>query len=261
MKYFRQVTGASTLRELDTPTLLKFDAWLKSQTQWADSYRLMFVSKIQAVISYGKKRGFDVEEIDKALSRLVVVERPKIRNKYESKPITVSDWKALFAATDGKKLERAMVLMGLNCALYCQDLSDLLWKYINLEAGTLVMDRGKTGFLRVSTLWPETIAALNAIKPAVISPELPVFCSRRGTAYKADSLRDLFIPIRPVGLEFNQLRDGAYTSSCGAGIAFQLCQIVAGHATGAGESDKYICRNPLMVKPACEAIYAMYMIG
>jgi integrase len=255
-KNFVQITGATTLRELTTEALLNFDRWLKAHKEWSDVYRLNIIKKIRSVISYGRKRGMNAEEIGKALDRMIVVERPTVQDNYTANPISKADWQTLYGNTEGKAVERAMVLMGLNCAFYLQDLSDVQWSEIDLEAATLVMARGKTGFLRVATLWPETVAALQAIRPA--NAEGSIFRSRHGTAYKAHSLRNLFNAIRPTGTEFNQLRDAAQTAAVRAEISLPLVKLLAGHAIG-GETDKYIARGPEMVAPACEAIRAAYM--
>lgn len=57
-------------------------------------------------------------------------------------------------------------------------------------------------------------------------------------------------------VEFQHIRDGAYTASVENGADFAHAQILAGHKTGM--SDRYVKRNPMMVADVCEAIERHY---
>ena len=88
-----------------------------------------------------------------------------------------------------------------------------------------------------------------------------VFKSSRGDRYHPHSYSKIFGKLRessgvPVEVEFNRIRDGAFTASCKSTVDSRLANIVAGHASGM--SDHYIARNPLIVKPACDAIEKDY---
>src|SRR5262249_38397348 len=54
---------------------------------------------------------------------------------------------------------RAMILLGVNCALGNTDCSDLSTHHVNLDAGWLDYPRPKTGIPRRCPLWPETVEA------------------------------------------------------------------------------------------------------
>ena len=56
---------------------------------------------------------------------------------------------------------------------------------------------------------------------------------------------------------FSHLRDGGYTASSNAlGVDAKFAELLAGHKTGM--KDKYVLRNPQIVKPASDAVYAAY---
>ncbi len=62
---------------------------------------------------------------------------------------------------------RAMVLLGLNAALGNTDVAGLAWSSVDLKAGVVDAPRSKTGIARRCVLWPETVAALGAVRKAV----------------------------------------------------------------------------------------------
>ncbi len=63
--------------------------------------------------------------------------------------------------------------------------------------------------------------------------------------------------LEPLGVTFNHLRDGGYAAAANAlGVEAKFAELLAGHKTGM--KDKYVLRNPRVVKPATDAIYAAY---
>jgi hypothetical protein len=58
-------------------------------------------------------------------------------------------------------------------------------------------------------------------------------------------------------VEYNWLRDGAYTAAVVTKVPLMLCQRLAGHRAP-GITDHYVARNPEIVGPACEAVYKHY---
>jgi integrase len=154
-----------------------------------------------------------------------------------------------------------MLLLGLNGALYMEDLCDLQWGALDLDAGTLISRRKKTGkCIRVATLWPETIAALRALPRRGNSPY--VFTSPHGTRYnkntKINDFRDLRTAAKLEAVTFSHIRDGAYTSAAQApGVDEKFARLLAGHKSH-GLQDRYVLRNPEIVRPACDAVYRAY---
>jgi integrase len=70
---------------------------------------------------------------------------------------------------------RAMILLGINCALGNTDCGRLTRRRINLKTGWLHYPRTKTGVERHCPLWPETIEALKRVWTARKTPAEPAF--------------------------------------------------------------------------------------
>lgn len=86
---------------------------------------------------------------------------------------------------------RAMVFLGLNCALGNHDVGSLPLSAINLEAGWLDYPRPKTAIHRRCWLWPETIAAIKEAIEARPTPkderaEGLVFVTRYGKSWSKE---------------------------------------------------------------------------
>ena len=59
------------------------------------------------------------------------------------------------------------------------------------------------------------------------------------------------------GVQFCQLRDGAYTAAIEAGIDITHCEILLGHSIGTAK-DAYLKRRPALLAAACAAIETHY---
>ena len=57
-------------------------------------------------------------------------------------------------------VDRAMVLLGINCGMYPKDMADLPRNAVDLERAWIDFPRMKTALERECPLWPETVAAL-----------------------------------------------------------------------------------------------------
>jgi integrase len=89
---------------------------------------------------------------------------------------------------------------------------------INLDEGTPVMDRGKTGVRRVAMLWRRTIDAIREYQPANPHKSEYVFVSRSGARFGDDHIsRNLTRHSDAFGLpksvQFAPIRDGAYSAA------------------------------------------------
>ena len=110
-------------------------------------------------------------------------------------------------------------------------------------------------------LWNETVAALTALPRG--GSEY-VFVSPTGTRYSKNAkINDFADTLRvKAGVDSSvtwaQIRDGAYTAAAHApGVDEKFARLLAGHKA-AGLQDKYVRRNPEIVKPACDAVYEAY---
>ena len=219
--------------------------------------------QIKGVLSLASRGELDAGQIAGCLSRVKAkLYSPPDTTEDNPRPISPDDFRRLLAAsakTRTPDVWRAMLLISLNAALYLEDVSGLKWDGFDLEAGTFVGRRRKRGrCLRVATLWPETLAALKALPRHGDSPY--VFVSRVGTKFKATSLRVSFKAwSRPdlAHVSWSHLRDGAYTAASHGSPDERLARLLAGHKAP-GLSDKYVVRNPSIVRPACDAVYRVY---
>lgn len=75
---------------------------------------------------------------------------------------------------------RAMILLGVNCAMGNTDLARLPISVIDLKNAMIDYPRPKTGELRKAPLWPETVAAINKVSLSVQFPAIlpmTIYCS------------------------------------------------------------------------------------
>jgi len=216
--------------------------------------------KVKAVIAFAlKSHDLDSAQVSAALDRCKVLWTTDEIPEYQPTPIRRDHLHALLK-TAGDGPWRAWILMGLNCAMYLQELSELEWKHIDLAAGTLSMRRVKTKFPRAATLWPETIEALKLLRQAPTY----VFTSPQGTRFKSTQSRcNEFAKLRdktegvPESVSFAALKDGAFTHTArGTAGDGRIAKILAGHSSGL--EDAYNLRDPSIVRPACDAVYAHY---
>ncbi|MCL5281311.1 MAG: tyrosine-type recombinase/integrase [Planctomycetes bacterium] len=84
---------------------------------------------------------------------------------------------------------RAMIWLGVNCGLGCTDCALIRWENLDLQSRRMDYPRIKTGIDRNLRLWPETIAALEAVRTwsvnhrRPVGPEDLVFRTKQGNPY------------------------------------------------------------------------------
>jgi integrase len=253
-------TGLVTVRTLPEVTVERFTAYgdAINAKGWCSEYVADNFGRVRRVIRFGLRRGMDAGQIRSALDRAAVLAAPKRKKSYSPSPIKVADFQRLLTAAGDDESMTAALLLSLNACLYAAELLDVEWDDLDLEVGTYLSDRAKTGIIRAAALWPRTIAALKRV------PCTPgkVFKSSRGDAYHPNSFRKLFATLRkvakvPASIEYNSIRDGAYTAAVASGVPEQLARVMAGHKAP-GLADHYIARNPRMTEPACQAVEQVY---
>lgn len=158
---------AKAAKRLGPPALAKFVQMVRTVFIFAYKSDL-----IEVPIKYG-------DQFDKPPRRVMRLERAK----KDAKLIGAADvWKLLDNADVQMK---AMILLGLNAGYGQADCSVLKRSDLRARPGWLVSPRQKTGIERRCPLWPETIAALEAvhrIRPASLHPADSdcVFITTRG---------------------------------------------------------------------------------
>ncbi len=104
------------------------------------------------------------------------------RNGHGPRMFTTKQLRAILDAAD--PTAKAIILVGLNCAMGNSDVASLETTAVDLEAGWLQHARGKTAIPRRVPLWPETVAAIKeslAARPrAAANCARYLFLSRRG---------------------------------------------------------------------------------
>lgn len=251
-KTFTESVNVETLMELTAQKFITWNDGLKAQG-YAGPTIEQNIKCVRSVISFGIKRGLDAREVDGCLSVSKVIEMPESLVK-DPKPISREDWDCLMAACN-TDVEVAFLLLSMNCCLYCQDVTTMLWSELNLDKGLYQTRRGKTGVVRAATLWNRTVEVLKKLPKT----GKHVFTSPNGSAYHVETIRCWFKDIRTaagLNVEHNQIRDGAYTVAASTGN-MTASLLLAGHKLQ-GEADHYVQRNPGMVRQACEAVEFSY---
>jgi integrase len=118
------------------------------------------------------------------------------RQRQGPRLLDASDLRRVIEAAD--PVLRAATLLGLNCGFGAQDCSDLTLADLDRRPGWVELPRRKTGLPRRCPLWPETVAALAAVRatrhrPAAGVPADRVFLSAGGR----ELVRDTGGPGRP----------------------------------------------------------------
>lgn len=249
---FVEAVEVAKLRDLTQEQVVEYADSVHEAAQTPTYARQRF-GAIKAIINYPTKRGKWAEDAKRALALCSVLVPPQ-KSSTDPDPISPEAFRALYAASDQQV--KTMLLLALNCCMYGGEVAALDWSDLDLDKGTLVTARNKTKVVRVATLWPETVAALRELPRKAEA----LFLTEAGTQADYLSVYRLFKRVRKLaqqeGVQFSQIRDGAYTSAVEGGVDLNTCRLLAGHATGI--SDHYVKRRPQMTSAACEAIHRAY---
>jgi integrase len=286
---FTKAMGVRTLKDV---TKEKVNAWAsKLLERYSPKMARNRLARVRVVLRYNEKHEHDLFNCQRLLRYIAALELPE-QELPDPKPISVADFQKLLNAAQAWAKEDdhftywpAMLLTALNCCYYAIDLIRLPVAAVDLAKGTICFDRGKTNTARVAVLWPRTVEALKPILAGREKRKLVFETYRRGGWSRSGFVKAFnklrqragfhFFPIdvgedeadrtkrkklvAPKGLpslEFNQIRDGAYTAAIEGGAEPMHAQILAGHRTGI--KDSYVKRNPKMVADACASIEKHY---
>lgn len=94
--------------------------------------------------------------------------RAEAREERGDSYFTPEQLRRMVELADGETL--AIVLLMINAAVGREDISHLQWKHVDLQHACFRQPRRKTASHRAIPLWPETIEALESIRPEVPDP-------------------------------------------------------------------------------------------
>lgn len=246
--------GVKYARDLTQPIIERYYAEVIGEYDKGKSaayVKSRFV-KVKAILNWGVQRSTDKADCRAALDLCSILVAPE----YDADPcpITPNEFGALLDYADTRM--KAVLLLGLNCAMHSGEIGKTLKADIDLKARTLEGKRSKTHQRRAAWLWKRTANAIKAYQAEHPHQSETLFVSRTGKALTGESIRQLFVTLRNKAgvpnVKLEGLRDAAYT------IANQTdsyyVKFLAGH-TIKDESKKYVVRgdNP-NVRACCEAI-------
>ncbi len=199
------------------------------------------VTRVRVVFKYA----YDAEIVDKPFRFGPLFKRPskavlrKERRKKGIRAFTASDIQTLL--TDATVPMKAMILLGINSGMGNTDIALLPESAIDWKHAWLDYPRRKTNIERTAKLWPETIAALKAVKqsrPGDRTDETRglLFVTKRGQSWSKGTNDN------PITKEFRKLLD-----SCGIyrpGLSFYALRHT--FETVAGESLDQVAVNHIM---------------
>ena len=256
---FVEFTKFKTLADINVAGLMAYRDSIESSNLGAATKKQRYAI-IRTVIAKNLKYGVDATQIVNALAKLKVLYTEDMLPQVNPQPISRENFHSLLNAATIKW--KAILLVSLNCCLHLGECLELKWAELNIEKKTYACIRGKTqrhSIPRCAFLWQETVDILQQL-PKTKSEY--VFTSTHGTQYNRQCAGDLFASLRRKAgvtdtVKFDCIRDGAYTAACRVPDGLKLSRLLAGHSNGM--ADKYSLRYPEIVKPACDAVYAVYM--
>ena len=252
-------TAIKTIEDITPQICVKYADHVHATVESGKQQQHLF-NGARRMLTFNMKRAIAVRACAAALECMRLMAPNKSTKNKNPKPIKVADWEKLLEKAVGE--DRAMILCMLNFCMYAGEAVRIKWAELDFTENTMVSRRKKKGeFIRVATLWPETVEALKALD----SSRGPyVFMASGGAAkgkpLKKDGafnrLRELIKEAKLVGVKPSHLRDGAYGAAVKANISEDLVNIFTGHSNDM--ADMYVMADPAMVQPACDGVYRHY---
>jgi integrase len=147
--------------------------------RWGPVRMLTETVRVKSVFKYALEKG----RIEKPINYGPEFKPPtrsvlrRHRAQSGGKMLQAAEVRKLIEAADAPM--RAMIYLGINCAMGNTDCANLKTNHLDLDRGWLVYPRPKTGIERRSPLWPESIAAIREVLGD--RQEGHVFLNERGT--------------------------------------------------------------------------------
>jgi integrase len=242
---FCDVIECSTVDSINLPCIHKYEDYIHLQGLAPKTIQHR-MNKISTIFNYNTGR-YNSTHLIQIHNWLKGLDRPEDVKPYNPELMSRENFDKLFAVSDAKW--KAMLLLGLNCAMYPIDLSRLEKSNIDFDKGTVSFRRGKTGkVLAVSTLWGRTTKAIQDYLETREDISEHLFITRYGDSYASSSITDYFAATMrtKAGLgkdvKFNHLRDTFATLAQDLEYSIEQINLVLGHKNK-GMQDRYAVRQ------------------
>lgn len=210
-------------------------------------------NSIRRIFNFAVSEAVAIEELTAKLACLQLM-KPKAPPNESINAILITKEELQKLLKGANPTMKAMILLCLNGAFSLGEVLFLRWDEI--KDGCIVTRRRKKGrIIRACVLWEETKAALELLpKKATHIFSYAGAKLHRNTAGKW--FLNLTEAVKLTHITGSHFRDSAQTVSTQANVDLRLVDIMAGHKVGI--TDKYIARNPLIVKAATDSVYNYY---
>jgi integrase len=259
---FASTTQARTLADIDQDAIESWEDAVFDELESGDEKPKTVRHRIQRVtrvLRYAARKRLDPRNAERVLALINAIDLPTA-GPVDPMPISVEDFHKLYRAAD--QTWKTILLISLNACFYPQDVRTLPVDAVDLAQACLRFRREKTGVARVAMLWPETQKAIREYLACRGHDSGMLILSVRGVGFTYAGFHDAFDRLRQTAgtaVNFNQIRDGAFTAACTTGVDSRDADILAGHRCGM--ADAYVLRNPGRTKAAVNAIREHYQIA
>ena len=192
--HFGQARVVETINQQD------FALYRRTLSKGRNAVTLANLVRVSRVIfRYAKTSGLcesipEFGEFKEPSRKILRKSRNDKKNEHGYKMFEAEQLRAVIESPKTSPQMLAMVLLGVNAAYGNKDCSELRRKVIKPDSGGrywLSVERGKTQVERRSLLWPETVAAIQAVEPVRPPAELPehddrVFLTHTGKPWVRD---------------------------------------------------------------------------
>lgn len=252
-RYFVEHSGVGGLKDITPATVIAYRQKVYRLGLGGKRQQHLF-NRARRMLTFAQGQAVAMKACADALQAMRLLTPNGTAASIDPHPIERGDFAALMGKAEGD--DRAMLLLMLNAALHLQEAIDLRWE--DIQGNTLIAHRKKKGrFLRIAMLWPETMSALASVRRRGDH----IFNGVNGAQLTVSGAGKRFRRLRQAAgvshVVSDQIRDGAATAVGAANVNDQIFNLLMG-LRNPGVKDNYAKRNPAMVQPATDAVYAVY---
>lgn len=147
----------------------------KLKTKYRPQTMAGYVNAIKAVFSWAYEDGGLLDQAPRFGQNFTVkgLKRALRQSRRDGRKKLLTPEQVHAILDHATPLDRACILLGLNCGYGATDCADLAHEYIDRDRLIIDLHRFKTLTSRISPLWPETLAAIDAAaeqRPAPLDP-------------------------------------------------------------------------------------------